>query len=70
MFTGPVGPVEVFFYWPLAILGIYWLAWGHRTTVSVEPWHVIDKWVQLIVELYLGLNIYMANNDNQKKKKK
>ena len=25
MFTGPVGPVEVFFYWPLAILGIfYW----------------------------------------------
>ena len=25
MFTGPVGPVEVFFYWPEAVLGIfYW----------------------------------------------
>ena len=25
MFTGPVGPVEVFFYWPEAILGnFYW----------------------------------------------
>ena len=25
MFTGPVGPVEVFFYWPEAIFGnFYW----------------------------------------------
>ena len=25
MFTGPVGPVEVFFYWPEAVLGnFYW----------------------------------------------
>ena len=25
MFTGPVGPVEVFFYWPEAVFGIfYW----------------------------------------------
>ena len=25
MFTGPVGPVEVFFYWPKAIFGnFYW----------------------------------------------
>ena len=25
MFTGPVGPVEVFFYWPKAVLGnFYW----------------------------------------------
>ena len=25
MFTGPVGPVEVFFYWPESILGnFYW----------------------------------------------
>ena len=22
-FTGPVGPVEVFFYWPEAVLGIF-----------------------------------------------
>ena len=25
MFTGPVGPLEVFFYWPEAVLGnFYW----------------------------------------------
>ena len=26
MFTGPVGPVEVFFYWPKAVVGYnsYW----------------------------------------------
>ena len=25
MFTGPVGPVEVFFYWPKAVFGnFYW----------------------------------------------
>ena len=25
MFTGPVGPVEVFFYWPVVVLGnFYW----------------------------------------------
>ena len=25
MFTGPVGPVEVFFYWPEVVLGnFYW----------------------------------------------
>ena len=25
MFTGPVGPVEVFFYWPVAVFGnFYW----------------------------------------------
>ena len=25
MFTGPVGPVEVFFYWPEAVLGnFFW----------------------------------------------
>ena len=67
-------------YWPcrtswglflmaLSHFGIFLLAWGHRTTVSIEPWHIIDKWVQLIVEFYLGLNIYTANNDNKKKSK-
>ena len=25
MFTGPVGPVEVFFYWPVTVFGnFYW----------------------------------------------
>ena len=32
MFTGPVGPVEVLFYWPKAIFWEFLLAWGHRTT--------------------------------------
>ena len=33
MFTGPVGPVEVFFYWPEAVLGEL----GQRFTARVEP---------------------------------
>ena len=37
MFTGPVRPVEVFFYWPEAVFLEFLLAWGHRFTLSVEP---------------------------------
>ena len=36
MFTGLVGPVEVFFYWPEAIFGNFLLAWGHRFILSVD----------------------------------
>ena len=28
MFTGPVGPVDVFFYWPEAVLGVLLLLPG------------------------------------------
>ena len=37
MFTGPVGPVEVLFYWTKAILGNFYWPGAIRTTVSVEP---------------------------------
>ena len=42
MFTGPVGPVEVFFYWPKAVLGnFYWPNLKAYTTVLVWlPWYV------------------------------
>ena len=35
MFTGPVEPVEVFFYWPVAVSGNFY--WVQRFTVNVEP---------------------------------
>ena len=37
MFTGPVGPVEVFFHWPKDHLGEFLLAWGQPLTVSIKP---------------------------------
>ena len=39
MFTGPVGPVEVFFTGPKPFWD-FLLAWDHRTTVSVVPCEV------------------------------
>ena len=36
MFTGPVGPAEVFFLLALSHVMNFSLAWGHRTTVSTE----------------------------------
>ena len=46
MFTGPVGPVEVFFYWPEVVFGnFYWPgAIGSPLTSSpVPPWFLIEK---------------------------
>ena len=36
MFTGPIGPVELCFYWPQVIYLEFLLVWGQRFTVSVE----------------------------------
>ena len=45
MITGPVGPVEVFFYWPEAVLGnFYWPGAIGSPLVSspatCPAWHV------------------------------
>ena len=39
MFTGPVGPVELCFYWLEVIWGNFLLAWGQQFTASVELWN-------------------------------
>ena len=44
MFTGPVGPVEVFFYWPEAVFGnFYWPgAIGSPLASSPEHYDIIQ----------------------------
>ena len=46
MFTGPVGPVEVFFYWPEAVLGNFYWPGAIGSPLASSP--VID--VRLTVE--------------------
>ena len=48
MFTGPVGPVEVFFYWPEAVLGnFYWPGAIGSPLVSSPACHVGIHWKAL-----------------------
>ena len=48
MFTGPVGPVEVFFYCPEAVFWKFLLACVHRFTLSVEPWLIRPGEVKML----------------------
>ena len=36
MFTWPVGPAKVSFYWPEAVLGNFLLAWGQQIIISAR----------------------------------
>ena len=37
MFTGPVGPVEVFFFWPEAVLGNFYWSWAIGLPLASSP---------------------------------
>ena len=37
MFTGPVGPVEFFFYWPEAVLGNFYWPWAIGSPLASSP---------------------------------
>ena len=37
IFTGPVGPVEVFFYWPKAVLGNFYWPWAIGSPLASSP---------------------------------
>ena len=37
MFTGPVGPVEVFFYWPEAVFGNFYWPGAIGTPLASSP---------------------------------
>ena len=43
MFTGPVGPVEVFFYWPEAVLGNFYWPGAIGLPLASSPAHY--KWM-------------------------
>ena len=51
MFTGPVGPVYVFFHWPEALFGDF-----YRFTVSVEPWPALEF---VLLVFYLGVSKFI-----------
>ena len=52
MFTGPVGPVEVFFYWPKAVLGIFY--WPGAKGTASSPEHVSP-----FFHIEIGLKIHV-----------
>ena len=37
MFTGPVGPVEVFFYWPEAVFGNFYWPGAISSPLALSP---------------------------------
>ena len=37
MFTGPVGPVEVCFYWPEAVFGNFYWPWAIGSPLASSP---------------------------------
>ena len=37
MFTGPVGPVEVLFYWPEAVFGYFYRPWAIGPLLASSP---------------------------------
>ena len=41
MFTGPAGPVEVFFYWPEAVFGNFYWPGAIGLPLASSPGHVL-----------------------------
>ena len=45
MFIGPVGPVEVFFYWPEAVLGNFYWPGAIGSPLASSPVELrVDYW--------------------------
>ena len=59
MFTGPVGPVEVIFYWPEAIFGNFHCPWASGSLLSSRPAKVKkDKWKVLTAMSAAGISCW------------
>ena len=53
MFTGPVGPVEVFFYWPEAVFGnFYWP--GASSPGTLHCLMAIQQYFTIMIPACLG----------------
>ena len=59
MFTGPVGPVEVFFYWPLAILGIFYWPGAIGPLLVSSPGRVLPY---ILVRTWLSASLLKLND--------
>ena len=56
MFTGPVGPVEVFLYWPEAVLGnFYWPGAIGSPLASSPDKQCLIKQAYILVKIMLTL---------------
>ena len=47
MFTGPVGPDKVFFYWPIAVLGNFYCPEASGSLLASSPVVVMYSWLCL-----------------------
>ena len=45
MFTGPVGPVEVFFYWPEAVFGNFYWPGAIGSPLASSPVELVDDYI-------------------------
>ena len=50
MFTGPVGPVEVFFYWPEVVFGNFYWPGAIGSPLALSP--------DLIVAVNLSISLF------------
>ena len=48
MFTGPVGPVEVFFYWPETVFGNFYWPGAIGSPLASSPGVLADIWKQVV----------------------
>ena len=55
MLTGPVGPVEVFFYWPEAVFGIFYWPGAIGLPLASSP----DIYIYIYIYIYLYIYIYI-----------
>ena len=54
MFTGPVGPVEVFFYWPETVFGNFYWPGAIGSPLASSPVDII----MLVMMMMVMINVY------------
>ena len=60
MFTGPVGPVEVFFYWPAAVFGNFYWPGAIGLPLASSP-VILNHWVLISSMLYSWFHGYYVH---------
>ena len=46
MFTGPVGPVDVFFYWPKAVFGNFYWPGAIGSPIALSPAYIGEGYAE------------------------
>ena len=58
MFTGPVGPVKVIFYWPEAVFGNFYWPGGIGSPLASSPGINIYIYIYIYLFIYIYIYIY------------